>query len=335
MDVAVTGGTGFIGANLVRRLLERGDRVRCLIRKKRVALDGLDVGLDTTPLEDTEAGVEALARALDGCEGVYHVAGIFDPSPGGAGRMRAVHVDATRALLRACDLAGVRRLVLCSSSVTVGFGPRHAPGDEDTPLDAGAIYGRDNALRAYHDTKLEAEELAAGWGGPTEAVTVNPDFILGPWDVKPTSGQLIVAMARRWVPVYPKGGKCFQDAGDCAEGHILAMERGQPGRRYLLGNQNLSYREFMRIVADVTGSRGPVAPVPDLAVRAAGLAGRALSRVDAHRFAGLDPMVLRSMQQARYRSGRRSWEELGVPRTPIHVAVDRAWRWFRAHGYLS
>ena len=334
MDVAVTGGTGFIGANLVRRLLDRGDRVRCLIRKPRLALEGLDVALDTTPLDDSDAGVEALARSLDGCEGVYHVAGIFDPSPGGDARMRAVHVDATRALLRACDRAGVKRLVLCSSSVTVGFGPRHAPGDEDTPLDPDRIYGRDNALRAYHDTKLEAEALAAGWPGPTEAVTVNPDFILGPWDVKPTSGQLIVAMAKRWVPVFPKGGKCFQGAGDCAEGHVQAMLRGQPGRRYLLGNENLSYREFMRIVSDVTGRRPPVLPVPDLAVRLAGSAGRRLARLDAHRFAGLDPMVLRSMQQERYRTGARSWADLGVPRTPIHVAVERAHRWFRDHGYL-
>ena len=113
MQVALTGGTGFVGANVVRQLLARGDRVRCLIRKKRMALDGLDVDLLPVPLEDTDSGVEALARALEGCEGVYHVAGLFDPSPGGLERMRSVHVDATRALLRACDMAGVRRMVLC------------------------------------------------------------------------------------------------------------------------------------------------------------------------------------------------------------------------------
>ena len=333
MQVALTGGTGFVGANVVRQLLARGDRVRCLIRKKRMALDGLDVDLLPVPLEDTDPGVEALARALEGCEGVYHVAGLFDPSPGGLERMRSVHVDATRALLRACDMAGVRRLVLCSSSITVGFGTRDAPGDEDTPLEPGAIYGTGTALRAYHDTKLEAEQLGATWPGSTEVVTVNPDFILGAWDVKPTSGQLVVSMAKGFVPVYPRGGKCFQDADDCALGHLYAMDKGQAGRRYLLGNENLSYQQFMGIVARVVGRRRPVLPVPNLAVRVAGSVGKRLARLDAHRFAGLDPYVLRSMQQERYRTAQRSFSELGVPRTPIVEAVEKAHRWFVEHGY--
>ena len=335
MEVALTGGTGFVGANVVRQLLARGDRVRCLIRKKRMALEGLDVALLPVPLEDSAAGVDALARAIDGCEGVYHVAGLFDPSPGGEQRMRSVHVDATRALLRACDKAGVRRLVLCSSSVTVGFGSRGAPGNEDTAFDPAAIYGTGNALRAYHDTKLEAEELGVAWEGPTEVVTVNPDYILGAWDVKPTSGQLIVTMAKGFVPVYPRGGKCFQDADDCALGHLYAMDRGKPGRRYLLGNENLSYRQFMGLVAGVVGRRRPLLPVPDLAVRIAGSAGKRLARFDAHRFAGLDPFVLRSMQQERYRTAERSVVELGVPQTPIVRAIEKAHRWFVDHGYCS
>ena len=223
-------------------------------------------------------------------------------------------------------------LVLCSSSITVGFGPRDAPGDEDTPLDADAIYGRGNALRAYHDTKLQAEQLALGWQS-LEVVGVNPDFILGAWDVKPTSGQLVLTMAKRFVPVYPQGGKCFQDADDCALGHLYAMDRGRPGRRYLLGNENLSYRAFMEIVADVVGQRPPVLPLPTVATALAGRVGARLQRIDAHRFAGLDPNVLRSMQQARYRTAARAFDELGVPRTPIRDAVQKAWDWFQAHDY--
>lgn len=332
MKVLVTGGTGFIGANVVRHLLARGDEVVCLVRKPRMALAGLDVTLVQAPLVETPAGIEALARAMDGCEGVYHVAGIFDPSPGGTDRMREVHVYGTRALLRAMERAGVRRMVLCSSSITIGFGTRDAPGDEDTPLDADAIYGRGNALRAYHDTKLQAEQLALGWQS-LEVVGVNPDFILGAWDVKPTSGQLVLTMARRFVPVYPQGGKCFQDAGDCALGHLYAMDRGTPGRRYLLGNENLSYRAFMGIVADVVGQRPPVLPLPTFATALAGRVGSRLQRVDAHRFAGLDPNVLRSMQQPRYRTAARAFDELGVPRTPIRDAVQKAWDWFQAHDY--
>ena len=331
MKVLVTGGTGFVGANVVRHLLARGDEVVCLVRKPNLCLEGLPVTLVSAPLSD----VDALAAAMDGCEGVYHVAGIFDPAPGGARRMFDVHVFGTRALLEAGEKAGVRRLVLCSSSVTVGFGSRERPGDEDTPIDPDAVYGATGALRAYYNSKLQSEQLGERWTGSVEVVTVNPDYILGAWDVKPTSGQLIVTMARQFVPVYPKGGKCFQDVDDCALGHLYAMDRGAPGRRYLLGNENLSYREFMTMVAEVVGRRPPRFAVPDAALALAGALGRPLVARDPHRFAGLDANVLSSMRQERYRTGARAVAELGVPQTPIRESVEKAYRWFVDHGYVK
>lgn len=334
MRVLMTGATGFIGANLVRQLLDRGDEVICLVRKVRKAIEGLPIETSAIPLRDERENVDELARLLEGVDGIYHVAGIFDPSPGGEARMRDVHIYGTRALLRAAEKAGVPRLVLCSSSVTVGFGSREAPGDEDTPLDATGVYGASGALRAYHDTKLQSEEMVANWPG-VDGIIVNPDFIIGAWDVKPTSGQMIVTMATSAlpVPVYPRGGKCFQDADDCALGHILAMEKGQNGRRYLLGNENLSYREFMTLVAEVVGKPPPRIPLPNAALGLAGRVGAVLQKQDPHRFAGLDPNVLRSMQQERYRSGRRAVEELGVTRTPMREAIEKAYRWFREHDY--
>jgi len=332
MKVLVTGATGFIGANLVRRLLERGDEVRCLIRKPNVCLEGLDVELVTAPLGDRPDEIAALRQAVRGCEGIYHVAGLFDPSPGGDDRMRQIHIFGTRGLLRAAEREGVRRVVICSSSVTVGFGPRSAPGDEDSPIDPAVIYGRTGALREYYNSKLQEEKLSLGWSD-LEVVVVNPDYILGPWDVKPTSGQLIVTMAKGWIPLYPRGGKCFQHVRDCADGHILAMDRGEPGRRYLLGNENLSYQEFMGLVAEVVGQRPPIAPVPSVLMRAAGAVGQLVSELDPHRFAGLNAPVLMSMQQQRHRSGDRAHRELGVPQTPIKHAIEEAYAWFRDHGY--
>jgi len=333
VKVLVTGATGFIGANLVRRLLARGDTVRCLIRKPNIAIEGLDVELVKTPLGDKSEQIEGLKRALDGCEGVYHLAGMFDPSPGGLDRMRAVHIFGTRGLLRAAERVGVRRLVICSSSITVGFGDEHNPGDEETPLDPGAVYGVSGALRGYYDPKLQEAQMSLGGVG-LEAVVVNPDYILGPWDVKPTSGQLIVTMARQWVPLYPRGGKCFQHVDDCVEGHILAMERGQPGRRYLLGNENLSYKAFMTLIAEVVGRPPPTGPLPTAAISAIGAAGRFASRLDTHRFAGLDVQVLRSMQHKRYRSAARARTELGIPITPVQRAIEEAYSWFRDHNYI-
>ncbi len=324
--VFLTGATGFVGANVVRHLLARGDRVVCAVRKPNLCVEGLDVELVTPSLTDEEA----LLRPMEGCDGVLHVAGIFDPGPGGAAAMWSLHVDATRALLAASRRLGIARFVTCSSSVTVGFGTKAAPGDEDTPIDAVRAYGASGGLHDYYLSKLESERLTIEAGG----VVVNPDYVLGAWDVKPTSGQLLVSVARRWVPFYPRGGKCFVDADDCAAGHLAALDRGRPGQRYLLGNWNLSYREFMALCARAAGTRAPSLPLPGALLRAAGAAGRVLQTVDAHRFVGLDRHVLLAMMQERYRSGRRSWDELGVPRTPMESTVEKSLRWFRDHGYL-
>lgn len=332
MKILVTGATGFIGANVVRALLARGDQVRCLVRKPNALVQGLPVELLDTPLVPRDRADQAdLARAADGCDGILHLAGLFDAGPDARQLMRDVHVFGTRALCEAAVTAGVRRMVLCSSSVTVGFGSREAPGDEDSPLDPTGVYGRTGPLRWYYDSKLQAERLAAGWEG-VEVVIVNPDFVVGPYDIKPTSGALLLRMARAWQPVYPLGGKCFVDAQDCALAHIAALERGVAGRRYLLGNENLSYREFMQLVGEVVGRRPPLLPLPDLAVD---LGSRLLPRwprgsSDAE---ALDPAVFRSMQQERYRSGRRARDELGMPTTPIRQSVEEAWRWFRDNGY--
>ncbi len=334
MRVLVTGSTGFVGAHVVRAHLAAGWTVRCAVRASSpgLALEGLDVERVELPLGDPRA----LRAALADVDAVQHVAGIFDPTPGGGERMMQVHVDATRAL---CDAALAQpeppRLVLCSSSITVGWGTREAPASEDSPVpDPDRVYGRGNALRAYHDSKLEAEALVRGYAERgLHAVIVNPDYVIGPWDRKPTSGAIILAMARRWVPIHPRGGKSFIDAADCGLGHVRALERGRPGARYLLGMHNLSYRDFMGRVARVVGRPPPVLPMPRTLTGVVGQVGRVLNRLPTERFAGLQPQVLASMQSERYRSGARAREELGLPDTPIEASIESAYAWFRDHGY--
>ncbi len=321
----VTGATGFVGANLVRVMLGRGDRVKCLVRKANRCVEGLDVELISTGFEDT-AGLTSAARGTDG---VLHVAGTFDPGPKGEALMRQIHVDAAASLLSAAQAADVPFLY-CSSSITLGYGPIDAPGDEDTPLNPDALYGTRGPLRAYYETKLAGERLTGAGGG----VIVNPDFVLGPWDVKPTSGQSLLTLAKHPLPFYPRGGKCFIDAEDTAWGHIHAVERGRPGQRYLLGNHNLSYRDFLHMAAGILGRRPPQLPVPDLAIGAIGRAGTMLQRLDPHRFAGLDPALLRAMREGRYRSGAKARAELQVPVTPMETTIRRTLAWFRGEGYL-
>lgn len=329
MEVLLTGATGFLGANVARHLLRRGDRVRVTVRDSSpgLCLAGLDVARVRVGLDDTER----LARSLVGVEGIYHVAGTWDPSPRGRERMWAVHVEGTRSLCEAALLAGVRRLVLCSSSVTVGYGPMSQPGSEDTPIDdLDSVYGVDVPLRWYHDSKLEAERVALSFAERgLETVIVNPDYVVGAWDIKPTSGALIVAMARRRIPFYPPGGKCFIDADDCAEAHLAAFDRGVVGRRYLLGNWNLSYGDFMGAIARELGRRPPTIELPASVLGVAGVLGSRLRRLAP----GLDPQVLQSMATYRYRDGSRARDELGIPSSPIEESISKALAWFKEYEY--
>ena len=334
MRVLVTGGTGFVGAHVVRAHLAAGWQVRCAVRPSSpgLALEGLDVERVQLTLDRPSA----LGGALADVDAVQHIAGIFDPTPGGSDRMRAVHVDATRALCTAALAQPTPpRFVLCSSSITVGWGSIAAPASEASPVpDPDRVYGRGNALRAYYDSKLEAEAVVRSFvDRGLHGVIVNPDYVIGPWDRKPTSGAIILAMAKRWVPVFPRGGKSFIDAADCGLGHLRALERGRPGARYLLGLHNLSYQDFMGRVARVVGRSPPLLPMPRTLTGAVGQIGRLLNRLPTERFAGLQPQVLASMQSERYRDGQRARQELGLPVTPIEASIEAAYAWFRDHGY--
>jgi dihydroflavonol-4-reductase len=333
VKVLVTGATGFLGANLVRLLLERGAEVHCVIRKPNQLTKDLPITLHKIPLVDEFEHVESLAKVMDGCDTIYHLAGMFDPSPGGVLRMTNLHVFGTRALLRAAEKVQVRRFVHCSSSVTVGFGDRNNLGDEDSFLNPTTVYGGGGALRGYFNSKQQSEELVLGWEN-LQTVVVNPDYIIGPYDVKPTSGQLILQMSKSTIPFYPRGGKCFLGARDCALAHIAAGERGMVGERYLLGYHNLSYQEFMSKISDVVGTRAPLMGLPKSVVRILGHIGPYLTRLDEHRFAGLDPYVFRAMQQPRYRNGTKMVSELGIDPTPIEQSIEACYKWFVDNKYV-
>ncbi len=333
MRVLVTGATGFLGGNLVRLLLERGHAVRVYRRStsSNRVLEGLPVEVATGELTDPEA----MARAVRGCGQVYHLAGAYETGPGAAESMYRCHVTGTRLLCEVSMAQGVERMVICSSSITLPFGSRSEPAREDDPdpFERTGVPYR-GALRAYYEAKkaqLEVGREFAARGFPV--VVVHPDFVIGPWDVKPTSGKIVVQMARLpWLPFYPPGGKCFIGARDCAMGHVLAMEKGRPGVSYLLGDHNLSYREALGIIARVVGKPPPRFPLPRSVQRAAHQLARwfgdrlpAVTHLSSH----LDSLYLE-----RYRSPSRAREELGLGSTPFEETVESAYRWFRDNGMV-
>jgi len=323
--VLVTGATGLIGNNLVRELLARGDAVRVLVREGADprALGGLAVERRHGDVRDAAA----VGGAAQGVDIVYHVAGKVAIGWRGLDALREVNVGGTEVVARAAR-AGGARLVHVSSVDALGFGTRARPADEHAPPDGRIVV-------PYVITKREAEgvvreEVARG----LDAVIVNPVFVLGPWDWKPSSGRLLLAVARGAARLAPGGGNDFCHAADVAAGLVAAAERGRRGERYILGGEALSYREAFARFAEVTGGPAPVALAPAPLVWALGWAGTAFGVVTGSEPAlNAGSAVLGCL--AHHFDDRKAREELGYGSRPAQEAAADAWAWMTAHGYVK
>jgi len=328
MAVLVTGGTGFIGVNLVRRLVAAGERVRALVRP-----GSLRFGLDPSAVDLVEGDVtdfDSILRGMRGCDRVYHVAGWVDITPWRSARCRAVNVGGAENVCRAALRLGVERLVHTSSIAAVGGGTRESPATEDAKWNFGYLGS------PYYNSKREAEGVVRSYASRgLNAVIVNPSYVIGPWDTKPSSGRMITLFVTRRLRGVPlRGGIGFVDVREVVEGMLAAMSRGRAGERYILSSENLSYREFATRVADVGGVQPPRWAVPYAALYPAALAGSALGRVWPRAFADYNLTVLRTSFCEQYVSGVKARRELGIKPRPIAQAIADALDWFAAHGYV-
>jgi len=328
MAVLVTGGTGFVGANVVRELVALGAAVRVLARRgsDRRALDGLAVEVVEGDLLDRAS----LARAVRGIETVYHVAADYRLWARNPMELHRVNVDGTRAMLDVAGEAGVKRIIYTSTVGALGIPGDGTPGTEDTPVSLADMVG------PYKASKFLGERVAvelAGRGLPI--VIVNPSAPIGPWDVKPTpTGQMIVDFMRGRMFATLDTGLNIVHVRDVARGHLLAAERGRIGERYILGHAhgNLSLADIGRLLSDITGRPAPRLRVP----YAVAWCGAACTEVVA-RLTGRPPAVpLTAVRMARkrmYFSPAKAVRELGLPQTDPREALRDAVHWFAAHGY--
>ncbi len=327
MKTLVTGGTGFVGCHLVRSLLGRGHRVRCLVRRESRLdnLEGLDVELFHGDLRDADS----VRAAVDGCGVVYHCAADYrlyarDPS-----QIYAANVDGTRHILAASAAAGVERLVYTSTVGALGLRSDGRPADETVPVTL------DDMLGDYKKSKFEAERAAEEWAGRgLPVVIVNPSTPIGDGDIKPTpTGQVIVDFLNRKIPAVVDTGLNWVDVRDVAEGHVLAAEKGRIGEKYILGHRNLSLAEFLAVLSDLTGLPAPKMRLPHWIP----IAFAALDTTVA-RLVGSEPRVsLESARLARYKmyfDPGKAVRELGMPQTPVEEPLRRAVDWFRRNGYV-
>ncbi|HTM18872.1 MAG TPA: NAD-dependent epimerase/dehydratase family protein [Kofleriaceae bacterium] len=236
--VLVTGGTGFLGEAVVRRLLEVGGaRVRVLARAHAPALDGLDVEI----VRGDVTGGGELDTALAGCDGVFHLAGLVSRDPDDSQRMMRVHVDGTRRVIEQAKAAGVKRVVVASTSGTVAVSKDDQVHDESEGYATEVV-----AAWPYYASKVYQEKLAFDLGARLgiEVVCVLPSLLLGPGDRRLSSTGDVRRFLRRQIPAIPPGGINFVDVRDAAAATVAALDRGRPGERYLLGGPNWTLKEF-------------------------------------------------------------------------------------------
>ncbi|MCP9473422.1 MAG: NAD-dependent epimerase/dehydratase family protein [Nitrospira sp.] len=327
MNALVTGATGFVGAAVARALVRAGYDVRVLTRTNADLrnLDGLPVEQVVGDLRDPAS----LRAALKGCRHLYHVAAhyaLWAPNPS---IFYEVNVTGTVNLLEAARDVGTERIVYCSTIGAIGLPPGGGLGTEETPVSLSQMAGH------YKRSKYLAEQEVlrlAKEGLPV--VIVNPSAPVGEGDVKPTpTGQIIVDFMKGRMPAYIETGMNIVDVDDVAQGHLLAMQKGRVGERYILGGKNLLLREVFDILSAVTGVKAPSLKLPRLAVLPLAYVNHWIANMT-----GIPPRIpLEGVKMAKYKMHydcSKAIRELGIPQTPPEVAIEKAVRWFRDHRYV-
>ncbi|MCP9449755.1 MAG: NAD-dependent epimerase/dehydratase family protein [Nitrospira sp.] len=327
MKALVTGATGFVGGAVARALVRAGYDVRVLTRANADLsnLNGLPVERIVGDLRDPAS----LRAALKGCAHLYHVAAHYALWARNPSIFYDVNVTGTVNLLEAARDVGTERIVYCSTIGAIGLPPGGGLGTEETPVSLSQMAGH------YKRSKYLAEQEVlrlAKEGLPV--VIVNPSAPVGEGDVKPTpTGQIIVDFMKGRMPAYIETGMNIVDVDDVAQGHLLAMQKGRVGERYILGGKNLLLREVFDILSAVTGVKAPSLKLPRLAVLPLAYVNHWIANMT-----GIPPRIpLEGVKMAKYKMHydcSKAIRELGIPQTPPEVAIEKAVRWFRDHRYV-
>ncbi len=329
MTTLVTGATGFVGSAVLRCLVAAGHDARVLARpgSDRRNLAGIDCAVVTGDLTDPAS----LRAAVAGCDTIMHVAAdyrLWVPDPAAINR---VNIEGSVNLFRAAAEAGARRMVYTSSVATLGLHKDGTPADEDTPS------GEADMVGAYKRSKFLAEEavrrLIDEQGLPI--VIVNPSAPIGPRDIKPTpTGKMIVDAAAGRMPAYVDTGLNVAHVDDVAAGHLLALERGTVGERYILGGEDMTLRAILDVVCAHAGRRPPRVKLPHDLLLPLAYGAEAVARLT-----GREPLFtvdsIRMAKKRMFFSCAKAKQVLGYAPRPAAEAIRDAVDWFRENGYLG
>jgi dihydroflavonol-4-reductase len=329
MKTLLTGATGFVGAAVLRRLIEAGHNVRALVRPNsdRRNLSGLECETITGDLAEPQS----LKPAVHGCEAVFHVAADYRLWVPDAEKMNRVNVQGTVDLIQAAAAAGVSRIIYTSSVATLRLRGDGLPSDETSHADLSVMIG------PYKQSKFLAEQevkrLVAQTGIPV--VIVQPAAPFGPGDVKPTpTGRLVVEAASGRMPAYVDTGINVVHVDDVATGHLLAYKKGVVGETYILGGENRTLQWILKTIAELTGQSAPRLCLPHRLITPIAHTVEGIAR---RRGSGEPMITVDSARMARklmYFSSEKARGELGYAARPAIEALSDAIEWFDQHGYI-
>ncbi len=327
MRVFLTGGTGFVGHHVAKALAAEGANLQLLVRKSS-NLKNLE-GIPGDTVVGDLMHPEAFSSALYGCDAVMHVAADYRLWIRDPGAMYRANVDGTRELLRLAREARVPRVVYTSSVATMHFFTNGIVSNEDTPVSIKDMVGH------YKLSKFLAEQqaIAAAQDGQ-QVMILNPTTPIGPNDAKPTpTGRIFVDFLNRKFPAYVDTGLNLVDVVEVARTHVAALTTGTPGRRYILGGENLTLKQILDKMSAITGIPSPTVKIP-FAVAAT---YAFFEELITGRMRGKEPRAtleeVRMGRKKMFASSARAQQELGFRILPVYPAMRAAIEWFRANGY--
>ncbi len=326
MKIFITGGDGLLGSNLVRELLGKGHNLRVLVQPGR-DVNTLD-GLNLEKAEGNLLNYESLKATAKNVEAIFHVAANTSIWPSRSEMVNKVNIEGTRNILRLAKELDIKKLVYVGTANTFSFGIIKAPGHEDTKY-LGQQYGLD-----YMDSKWKAHQLvmeAVKEGLP--AVVVNPTFMLGAYDSAPSSGAMILAIYAKKLPGYAPGGRNYICVKDAAKGIANALDKGKIGESYIIGNENLSYKEAFGKMAAELEVAPPGLGIPKWGLLAYGRLGSLIAGITGRKPTVSYPMA-KIACDAHYFTAEKAVRELDLPQTPIEEGIRESFNWLKANGYL-
>lgn len=326
MKTLVTGATGLVGGNIVHKLVSRGEDVRVLIRKtsNTKAIDGLKLERAIGDIRDPES----VRKAMQGVGRVYHSAASVTMWSPDMEAMRAINVTGTVNVLQAAMDAGVERVVHVSTVDALGLRDKDNPADETVEFNTGHMGV------GYMITKHEAQQRVLEFVEKgLDVVITNPTYMLGPYDTRPSSGQMILEVSRGLVKGYPGGGNNFVDVEDVVDAMIAAMDKGRKGELYILGNENLTYKDMLTRIANIVGAKPPSFRIPYPIAMIGGAVMSAFGKITGKQM----EVNLKSARLGyvyHYFDPSKARRELGLKEAPIEAAIEKACKWFKDNGYI-